>query len=375
MAVRKIIHVDMDAFFASVEQRDRPELRGRPVVVGGAPDSRGVVAAASYEARAFGVRSAIPCSRAQRLCPDAIFVPPRFEVYRAVSGQIRAIFHEATELVEPLSLDEAYLDVTENRMEEPLAGKIALHLKRRILADTGLVASAGVGPNKLVAKLASDHDKPDGFVVVPPRDVEAFLRDLPVRRLWGVGPKTAERLEAMGIRAVKDIRGRTPEQLERALGSFGPFLFDLAHGRDDRRVSPGRARKSRGAERTFAKDLNDRQQILRLLDNLAHSVADDLDRIEQPGRTVTIKIRYEDFTTITRSKTLPTPTADAARIATAAKGLLDQTEAGRRPVRLVGVTISNLVEEGGPRQLELELAAEAEAAALEAAPAEPEPDA
>lgn len=359
MAVRKIIHVDMDAFYASVEQRDRPELRGRPVVVGGSPEGRGVVAAASYEARKFGIRSAIPCARAKRLCADAIFVPPRFDVYLAVSRQIRAVFHEVTELVEPLALDEAYLDVTDNRLEEPLAGKIARHLKQRIRAETELVASAGVGPNKLVAKLASDMDKPDGFLVIPPAGVEAFLRDLPARRLWGVGPKTAERLETMGIRTVKDIRARTPAFLERSLGSYGPFLYELAHGRDDRRVSPGRARKSRGAERTFARDLRDRQEILRLLDNLAHSVADDLDRIEQPGRTVTIKIRYEDFTTITRSRTLPTPTADAARIAAAAKALLDQTEAGRRPVRLVGVTISNLVEEGAPRQLELELPREA----------------
>ncbi|MCA9551027.1 MAG: DNA polymerase IV [Myxococcales bacterium] len=353
--MRKVIHVDMDAFYASVEQRDRPELRGRPVAVGGDPDGRGVVAAASYEARRFGIRSAMPCARARRLCPDLVFVRPDFSKYSAVSKQIHAVFHEVTELVEPLALDEAYLDVTENRLEEPLAGKLAKHLKARIREETQLVASAGVGPNKLVAKLASALQKPDGLVIIPPERVDAFLLPLPVRKLWGVGPKTAERLEGMGIRTVSDVRDLTPEHLEHILGSFGPFLYELAHGRDDRKVSPHRARKSRGAERTLDRDLSDLQDVLRLVDHLAHGVGEDLARIEQPGRTVVLKIRYSDFTTVTRSRTLASPTTDAARIASAARELVADTEAGRRPVRLVGVTMSNLVEEGAPLQLELEL--------------------
>jgi DNA polymerase-4 len=354
-AVRKVIHVDMDAFYASVEQRDRPELVGRPVAVGGSPDGRGVVAAASYEARRFGVHSAMPSARARRLCPDLVFVKPDFEKYAAISRQIRAIFHEVTEVVEPLALDEAYLDVTENRLGEPLAGKLARHLKARIRAETSLIASAGVGPSKLVAKLASDLEKPDGLVIIPPERVDAFLAPLPVRKLWGVGPKTAERLEGMGIKRVVDVRRMRPDDLARALGSFGPFLYELAHGRDDRAVSPHRSRKSRGAERTLERDLRDVQAILRLVDNLAHAVAEDLAKAERPGRTVVVKIRYDDFTTVTRSRTLPTPTTDPVRVAAAARELVAETEAGRRPVRLVGVQVSNLVEEGAPVQLELEL--------------------
>jgi DNA polymerase-4 len=347
--LRKIIHVDMDAFYASVEQRDRPELEGQPVAVGGSPEGRGVVAAASYEARKYGVHSAMPCARAKRLCPHLVFVRPDFEKYLAVSRQIREIFAEATDLIEPLSLDEAYLDVTTNKLLEPLAGKVARHLKDRIKEETRLTASAGVGPNKLIAKLASDWQKPDGLVIIPPEKVEDFLRPLPVTKLWGVGPKTAERLAELGIHHVEDVRRSTPEQLENLLGKYGPYLHDLAYGRDDREVEPHRIAKSHGSETTLDHDTRDRSYVETLIDELSQQIAGSL------GRTVTIKIRYDDFTTITRSKTVKSPIDDAAKIAGIAKQLLDQTSVGTRAVRLVGVSIGGLVQEGEPYQLELDL--------------------
>lgn len=353
MSVRKIIHVDMDAFYASVEQRDRPELRGRPVAVGGKANSRGVVAAASYEARKYGVRSAMPSSRAARLCPDLVFVSPDFARYVEASRKIRDVFNEVTDLVEPLSLDEAYLDVTSNHWNEPLAGVIARRIKQRILDDIGLVASAGVGPSKLIAKLASDHDKPDGLTIVPPDAVDAFLLPLPARRLWGVGPKTAARLEGLGIHTVADIRRASVAELERKLGSFGPYLHDLAFGRDGRVVSSHRSRKSRGAERTLARDLQHMAEIEDLVDRLSRSVAMDLTREERPGRTVVLKLRYSDFSTITRSRTLDHPTANPERVAMTALSLLALTEAGRRPVRLIGVSVGGLVGDDEAIQLEL----------------------
>jgi DNA polymerase-4 len=349
--VRKIIHVDMDAFYASVEQRDRPELRGRPVVVGGSPEGRGVVAAASYEARAFGVRSAIPCARAKRLCPDAVFLSPDFRKYSAVSAEIHAIFETVTSLVEPLSLDEAFLDVTENLLGEPLAGKVARHIKDRIAAETKLTASAGVGPSKLVAKLASDYDKPDGLVIVPPDNVLEFLRPMRVEKIWGVGPKTAARLATIGVKTVEDLRKSSAKRLEELLGSYGPYLYELAHGRDDRPVEPNRIAKSHGAEHTLDRDVTDRAEIEALIDEHAARLARHLS--ERPGRTVTLKIRYDDFTTLTRSKTLKSPTCDPVRIADVAKRLLEATEAGARPVRLVGLSIGGLVDEGEAYQLEL----------------------
>jgi DNA polymerase IV len=349
IALRKIIHVDMDAFYASVEQRDQPELKGRPVIVGGSPEGRGVVAAASYEARKFGVHSAMPCARAKRLCPHAIFVPPHFEKYSAVSRQVFAIFREVTELVEGLSLDEAFLDVTTNNLQEPLAGKVARWIKDRIQQDTQLTASAGVGPCKLVAKLASDFRKPDGLVIVPPEKVEDFLRPMAVDKLWGVGPKTAERLAEIGIRTVEDVRESSAAQLEELLGKYGPYLYELAHGRDDRQVQNDRIAKSHGSETTLDRDTKDRAHVETLIDELSEQIAGTL------GRTVTIKIRYDDFTTITRSRTVKSPIRDARRIAHVAKQLLDETAAGIRPIRLVGVSIGNLVQDGEPYQLELEL--------------------
>lgn len=346
----------MDAFYASIEQRDRPELRGQPVAVGGTPSGRGVVAAASYEARRYGVRSAMSSARALKLCPHLVFVPTDMAKYKATGLAIREIFHEVTPLVEPLSLDEAYLDVTDNALGEPLAGKVALWLKRVIKERFELTASAGVGPSKLVAKIASDMDKPDGLVIVPPDRVDAFLAPLSVRKLWGVGPATAARLKDLGIQTVADVRARSVERLTRALGSYGAFLHRIAHGDDPRAVQPHRIAKSRGAETTFPRDVLDLGALVDVLAGQASSVARSLVKLKRPGRTVTIKVRYDDFETITRSRTLPAPTDDAETIAAVAAELLNTaTEAGKRPVRLVGVSVSGLVGPDEAVQLRLDL--------------------
>lgn len=317
--MRKIIHVDMDAFYASVEQRDNPSLRGRPVAVGGDPTARGVVAAASYEARTFGVRSAIPMSRAVRLCPSLVIVRPDFQKYRAVSQQVFEIFKEVTPLVEGLSLDEAYLDVTENAWQEPL----------------------GVAPNKFLAKIASGWKKPDGLTVVAPERIEKFLHELPVDALWGVGPITAARLRQHGIEKLTDVRARSAEELEAIVGGLAGWLINLAHGRDDRPVEPNRPAKSAGSEETYAADLTAIEEIRREIDQMARGVAAWLGRKGKTARTVTIKVRYSDFTTITRSQSTPAATADADAIAARAVVLLEKTDAGRRPVRLLGVSVHN----------------------------------
>lgn len=356
MTTRKIIHVDMDAFYASVEQRDRPELRGRPVAVGGPPTSRSVVAAASYEARRYGVRSAMSSAEAKRRCPELVFVRPDFTRYVAVSGQLREIFRSVTDLIEPLALDEAYLDVTENKWGEPLAGKIARALKLQIKKELHLTASAGVGPNKLVAKLASDHQKPDGLVIVPPDQVDAFLLPMPVEKLWGVGPATQKRLHDLGVHTVAELRLLPEATLLERLGSFGPFLRQLAFGDDPRAVEPHRVAKSHGAERTFERDLVGLDEMDGVLERLSERVAAELAEGRRPGRTVTVKVRYADFTTLTRSRSLPTPTDDAERISKIAQGLLRATEAPHRPVRLLGVSVSGLLGEEEALQLELPFA-------------------
>jgi DNA polymerase-4 len=331
----------MDAFYASVEQRDNPSLRGKPVAVGGDPSVRGVVAAASYEARKFGVRSAIPMSRAVRLCPSLVIVRPDFQKYRAVSNQVFDIYREVTPLVEPLSLDEAYLDVTENAWQEPLGVNVARRLKERIKETTQLTASAGVAPNKFLAKIASGWKKPDGLTVVAPERVERFLQGLPVDALWGVGPVTAARLREHGIDKLTDVRARTAAELEAIVGSLAPWLIDLAHGRDDRAVEPNRPSKSAGSEETYATDLSSLEEIRREIDQLARGVAGWLGKKSITARTVTIKVRYSDFTTITRSQSTREPTADADNIAARAVALLDKTEAGARAVRLLGVSVHN----------------------------------
>jgi DNA polymerase-4 len=343
--MRRIVHLDMDAFYASVEQRDQPALRGRPVAVGGSPEGRGVVAAASYEARAFGVRSAMPMARAVRLCPQLAIVPPRFDVYRKVSEEVMAILRSCTDLVEPLSLDEAYLDVTENRWGIPYASRVAKELKRRIRAQTACTASAGVAPNKFLAKIASGWRKPDGLTVISPERVELFLQQLPVDALWGVGPVTAERLRKAGIAKVVDIRSADPEVLKTAVGSLAEWLQRLSRGDDPRPVVPHRAAKSASSETTYAEDLSDLGAIREELARLARETAQWLERKRLAGRTVTIKVRYADFTTVTRSHTLSRPTADADVIASWATELLHRTQAGRRPVRLLGARVNNLVED------------------------------
>lgn len=350
--MRKIIHVDMDAFYASIEQRDRPEWKGKPLVVGGDPEGRGVVASASYEARKFGVRSAMSSSQAKRLCPRAIFVYPDFTRYVEASRKIREIFLSVTPLVEPLSLDEAYLDVTENLLDEPLASRIARHIKDRIKTKLRLTASAGVGPNKFIAKVASDLKKPDGLVVIPPNHVAAFVEKLPVEKLWGVGPATTEKLHSAGLKTTADIRSKTEAQMVALLGSFGSFLHGLAHGEDSRPVEPEREPKSSGSERTFERDILDLWALESKLQELSEEVATELRKIGRPGRTVTLKLRYSDFETITRSKTITQFLDSPESIARIAIALLrGNTEAGSRPVRLIGVSVSGLRNENDPEQL------------------------
>jgi DNA polymerase IV len=331
----------MDAFYASVEQRDNPTLRGKPVAVGGDPTQRGVVAAASYEARRFGVRSAIPMSRAVRLCPSLVIVRPDFQKYRSVSQQVFGIFKEVTPLVEGLSLDEAYLDVTENCFNEPLGVNVARRIKDRIKAVTGLTASAGVAPNKFLAKIASGWKKPDGLTVVAPERIERFLQGLPVDALWGVGPKTAARLRERGIDKLVDVRTRTVAELSDIVGMHADWLVELAHGRDDRPVEPNRPAKSAGSEETYAADLESIEQIRREIDQLARGIVEWIQKKSIKARTVTIKVRYSDFTTVTRSQSTPEYTDDAEEIVARALRLLDKTDAGHRPIRLLGVSLHN----------------------------------
>ena len=348
----------MDAFYASVEQRDRPELRDRPVLVGGDPRGRGVVCAASYEARRFGVRSAMPMARAIRLCPQAVIVAPDFERYHAVSRTVFETFRSVTPLVEPLSLDEAYLDVTENAWGETLGMRVAQRLKQTIRESVGLTASAGVAPNKFLAKIASGWKKPDGLTVIAPERVEPFLRELPIDALWGVGPVTARRLRAHGLERLVDVRRRSLEDLRSVVGSMAPWLVQLAHGIDDRPVEPNRPRKSVGTETTFARDLVEIGDIRGKVTALAREVADWLGKKDMFARTVTLKVRYGDFTTVTRSHSERVPTQSIENIVSRALALVERTDADQRPVRLLGVSAHNLsdaahvpsgAESGDPR--------------------------
>jgi len=346
--LRRIIHIDMDAFYASVEQRDDPALRGKPVAVGGPAESRGVVAAASYEARAYGVRSAMPTARALRACPELIVLRPDFQRYRAVSQQVMAIMRSCTALVEPLSLDEAYLDVTENLWCEPYATRVARILKQRIHAETGLTASAGVAPNKFLAKIASGWRKPDGLTVISPQRVEAFLQELPVEALWGVGPVTAKKLRAIGIVRLVDIRTADEAALGRAVGRLAAWLKRLAQGDDPRPVTPDRPWKSLSGETTYAVDLEQSNEIRAEVERLARRTAAALEQKGLKARTVTLKLRYANFTTVTRSHTANFVTRDAGEIAGRAVALLARTEAAAnpvRPVRLLGVGAHGLVQD------------------------------
>jgi DNA polymerase-4 len=346
--IRRILHIDMDAFYASVEQRDNPDLRGKPVAVGGDANKRGVVAAASYEARVFGVRSAIPMARAVRLCPSLIVVRADFKKYREASRQVFEIFRSVTPLVEPLSLDEAYLDVTENAWGETLGKAVAQRLKVEIRKATGLTASAGVAPNKFLAKIASAWKKPDGLTVIAPERVEQFLQKLPVDALWGVGPVTAARLRERGIERLVDVRTADDRILREAVGSSAEWLRQLADGIDDRAVEPNRETKSSGSENTYAQDLTDINEIRQAIDGMARDAAAWLEKHELLCRTVTIKVRYSDFTTITRSHSRTPALRDGEDIAQRAVRLLDRTDAAARPVRLLGVSVHNLEDPSAP---------------------------
>ncbi len=340
----------MDAFFASIEQRDNPALRGRPVAVGREPSARGVVAAASYEARRFGVHSAMASAVAIRRCPDLVLVRPDFAKYKAVSETVFEIFRSVTPLVEPMSLDEAYLDVTENAWREPLGMTVARRIKAAICEATGLTASAGVAPNKFLAKIASGWKKPDGLTVIAPERVEAFLSGLPVAALSGVGPVTARRLREVGVTKALDLRSIDRTVLKQAVGSSAEWLVRLAHGIDERPVEPDRPAKSSGTESTYPQDLVDTTRIGAEIEQMAAEAAEWLERHGLFARTVTIKVRYADFTTITRSDSRTPGTRLRADLVERALDLLDRTEAGRRPVRLLGVSVHNLAEvPGEPR--------------------------
>ncbi len=347
-APRAILHVDMDAFFAAVEVLDDPGLRGRPVIVGGSPEQRGVVAAASYEARRFGVHSAMSAARARRLCPDGVFLPPRFHRYAEISRAIFVLFRDVTPLVEPLSIDEAFLDVTGCQRLFGPAAAIGRALKERIRARIGLAASVGVAPNKFLAKLGSDLEKPDGFVVIEADEAAARLAPLPVGRLWGVGKVTQATLERLGITLVRDLLARDPDELERILGSYAGRLLELARGIDDRPVVTEAEAKSIGAETTFARDVDGADALREQLDALVERVGRRLRAEGMRARTLHLKARYPDFTTVTRSATLPAPTALTPALRAAARDLLERRLGrGGRPLRLLGVSVSNLEPEQG----------------------------
>lgn len=352
--MRKIIHVDMDAFYASIEQRDHPEYRGKPLAVGYAFE-RGVVAAASYEARTFGVRSAMPSRTALQRCPHLIFVPARFDVYRAVSLQIRKIFLAFTDLVEPLSLDEAYLDVTENRFGVSSATLIAKEIKRRILKATGLTASAGVSVNKFLAKIASDYNKPDGLYVILPEEAASFVENLKIEQFWGVGRVTTEKMHRLGIHIGGDLKKLGEDELVRLFGKMGRAYYRNARGIDDRPVEPDRERKSIGAENTFLVDVGGREELTDRLREIAEEVWLRVSKSGLFGRTVTLKVKYADFTQVTRRRTFAESVRDFGLFWETGRDLLGIVDVSRKKVRLMGLTVSNFHETkpGAYRQLEL----------------------
>lgn len=340
MSERKIIHIDMDAFYASVEQRDNPELRGRPVAVGHAGE-RGVVAAASYEARKYGVHSAMSSQKAMRLCPELIFIPGRMEVYKEVSGQIHEIFHEYTDIIEPLSLDEAFLDVTENKKNIPLAVDIAREIKQRIREDLGLVASAGVSYNKFLAKIASDYRKPNGLCTIHPDQALDFIAKLPIESFWGVGPVTAKRMHTLGIHNGAHLRAWSLEGLTREFGKAGALYYNFSRGIDLRPVEAVRVRKSIGCERTLEHDINNRSSVVIELYHTAKELVNRLSAKDFQGNTLTLKVKFHDFTQITRSITQPHKLTTLEIILPLAKQLLTEVEYEDHPIRLLGLSVSN----------------------------------
>jgi DNA polymerase-4 len=346
---RRILHCDMDCFYAAVHMRDDPELRGRPVVIGGDPRGRGVVAAASYEARGFGVRSAMPSAQALRLCPDAVFLRPDFPRYRSESDEVFEILHRFTPIVQPVSIDEAYLDVSEQWPQYGSATAVAQEIRRSVREERRLTVSIGVAPNRLVAKIASDFDKPDGLTVVPPKRVADFLAPLPVRVLQGVGPATAKVLRhEVGVETIEQLRQIPMARLVQRLGRYGETLHRYARGIDARPVSTHRERKSLSAERTYGTDLHDLDRMDLELERLGEEVARGLARRGIAGATVTVKVRYPDFVTVTRSRTLRRPVDDARLLTELSRELLRRTEAGERGVRLLGLGVSKLARD--PRE-------------------------
>ncbi|MDD7884797.1 DNA polymerase IV [Flavivirga sp. 57AJ16] len=340
LPIRKIIHVDMDAFYASVEQMDNPDLKGKPLAVGGG-GTRGVISAASYEARKFGVKSAMAGNLASKLCPDLIFVRPRFDRYSEISKKVKSIFYDYTDLVEPLSLDEAYLDVTENKKGNPSASLIAEEIRERIFKEIGLTASAGISINKFIAKVASDYNKPNGQKTVNPEEVIVFLEQLDIRKFYGVGKVTAEKMYQKGIFTGMDLKGKSLEYLDKNFGKSGRYYYDVVRGIHNSEVKPNRIRKSLAAERTFSKNLSSEVFMLEKLEHIADEVSRRLNKSDVAGKTVTLKIKYSDFTLQTRSKTLPYYINNKSIILETAKDLLYQ-EKLNNSVRLLGISISNL---------------------------------
>jgi DNA polymerase IV len=353
--VRKIIHIDMDAFYASVEQRDQPLYRGKPLVVGGSPASRGAVAAASYEARRYGIHSAMPSRTAQQRCPHLIFVQSRFEVYRAISEQIRDIFYRYTDWVEPLSLDEAYLDVTENKVDISSATLIAQELKQCIYTETQLTASAGVSINKFLAKIASGMDKPNGLFLIPPDQAEVFIEQLPVERFYGVGQVTAAKMYSLGIHTGADLKQWSEADLIEKFGKVGCFYYRIARAQDDRPVQPNRIRKSIGAENSYDPDLSDRTAIVAALTEIATVLKQRIDRKQSYGRTLTLKVKYADYHQVTRSRTLLQSIDTIEMIMSLAIELLALTDIEQKQVRLLGLAISNLCQEEQANYIQLEI--------------------
>lgn len=354
-AFRKIIHIDMDAFFASVEQFDNPELRGKAVIVGGNPKSRGVVAACSYEARRFGIHSAMPSARAATLCPAAVFVRPRVSRYKEVSDMVMGIFRECTELVEPLSLDEAFLDVTGCRLNKGSATLIAQDIRRQIHRTTGLTASAGISCNKFLAKVASGLNKPDGMSVILPENALEFLARLPIGKFFGVGKVTEKKMQQLGIRTGRDLYRFRREELSLHFGKAGSFFYDIVRARDSRPVQATHVRKSIGSETTLEQDTRDLPEIFEILQVLSRDVEESLIRNQQGGSTITLKVRYHDFTTITRSVTLSCPAFDHQDIFRHIPNLLKSTDAGRKKIRLLGISVAKLTEKDKKQARQLRL--------------------
>jgi DNA polymerase-4 len=358
--VRKIIHVDMDAFYASVEIKDNPHLKDLPVVVGGSPNSRGVVSAASYKAREFGIHSAMPCSRAQRLCPHAIFVPPRFARYQEISGQIHSIFHKYTDLVEPLSLDEAWLDVTVNHVDNPSATWVAQSIKKDILAETGLTGSAGVSFNKFLAKIASDERKPDGLFVITPENAQKFLENISVKKLPGVGKVTHSKLKLLGVEKGYQLIEKSEAYLVEHFGKFGHYLFQIIRGIDNRSVITHRERKSIGIENTFREDYLYGEPLKKELDRLLQGLFKRLQKKKQKGRTISLKIKFFDFQQITRSVTLDHHDFSNKVVSHIAHQKLEEvatSEFPKKRIRLLGLSLSNFEEkqEGETRNVQLDI--------------------